>query len=101
METVAECGYVAIDLYDGSLMYDFKQDRLTICDIDLFAKVLCTQWIRSVKTGIKVYGSLSGSGILHLKSFPRNGILYKNFLKEISKCSIPFLLSADDKSLCS
>ncbi len=38
MKTVAECGYAAIDLYDGSLMYDFLHDRLTICDIDLFAK---------------------------------------------------------------
>lgn len=31
-------GYVAIDFYDGSLMYDFKKDALTICDIDFFRK---------------------------------------------------------------
>ncbi|WP_172195018.1 GNAT family N-acetyltransferase [Saccharibacillus qingshengii] len=43
METVLEfhahveaLGYVAIDFYDGSLMYDFSTGRLTICDIDLY-----------------------------------------------------------------
>ena len=31
-------GYVAVDFYDGSLMYDFEHDVLTICDIDFFRK---------------------------------------------------------------
>lgn len=35
---VIERGYVAVDFYDGSLMYDFARDRLTICDIDLYHK---------------------------------------------------------------
>lgn len=30
--------YVAIDFYDGSIMYDFKNDVTTICDIDFFRK---------------------------------------------------------------
>lgn len=30
--------YVAVDFYDGSLLYDFITDKLTICDIDLFQK---------------------------------------------------------------
>lgn len=30
--------YVAVDFYDGSLMYDFERQQLTICDIDLFKK---------------------------------------------------------------
>lgn len=38
IKTVTECGYVAIDLYDGSFIYDFLRDTLTICDIDLFLK---------------------------------------------------------------
>lgn len=38
LETVSERGYVAVDFYDGSLMYDFKNDVMTICDIDLFRK---------------------------------------------------------------
>lgn len=29
-------GYVAIDFYDGSIMYDFANDITTICDIDFF-----------------------------------------------------------------
>ncbi len=31
-------GYVAIDFYDGSIMYDFKNDFTMICDIDFFRK---------------------------------------------------------------
>lgn len=38
MESVADAGYVAVDFYDSSLMYDFFNDELTICDIDLFRK---------------------------------------------------------------
>ena len=34
----AERGYVGIDLYDGSLIYDFATDNLSFCDIDLFAR---------------------------------------------------------------
>ena len=31
-------GYVAIDFYDGSIMYDHGSGKTTICDIDLFQK---------------------------------------------------------------
>ncbi len=31
-------GYVAVDFYDGSIMYDFESDTTTICDIDFFRK---------------------------------------------------------------
>lgn len=34
-------GYVAVDFYDGSIMYDFKHGTTTICDIDLFRKKPC------------------------------------------------------------
>ncbi|MGL4453182.1 MAG: serine/threonine protein kinase [Sarcina sp.] len=37
-EVVAEKGYVAIDFYDGSIMYDFKSNKTTICDIDFYEK---------------------------------------------------------------
>ena len=30
--------YAAVDFYDGSIMYDFKRDFVTICDIDFFRK---------------------------------------------------------------
>ncbi|MDO3411161.1 serine/threonine protein kinase [Saccharibacillus sp. CPCC 101409] len=33
---VESLGYVAIDFYDGSLIYDFDTGRLTICDIDFY-----------------------------------------------------------------
>ncbi len=35
---VAACGYVAIDFYDGSIMYDFENEKTVICDIDFYAK---------------------------------------------------------------
>ena len=38
METVVKANYIAVDFYDSSLMYDFYNDKLTICDIDLFRK---------------------------------------------------------------
>ncbi len=38
LEEVIQCGYVAIDFYDGSIMYDFDKNKTTICDIDFFAK---------------------------------------------------------------
>lgn len=36
---VAKQGYVAIDFYDGSIMYDFGAKQTFICDIDLYAKL--------------------------------------------------------------
>ena len=38
LENVNRKGYVAVDFYDGSILYDFVTDRITICDIDLFQK---------------------------------------------------------------
>jgi len=31
-------GYVAIDFYDGSIMYDFNANKTIICDIDFYSK---------------------------------------------------------------
>ncbi|SHM73502.1 serine/threonine protein kinase [Gracilibacillus kekensis] len=31
-------GYVAVDFYDGSILYDFKRDEVKICDIDFYRK---------------------------------------------------------------
>ncbi|MDL2232711.1 phosphotransferase [Ruminococcaceae bacterium OttesenSCG-928-L11] len=36
---VAERGYVAVDFYDGSIMYDFDSRKTAICDIDFYVKV--------------------------------------------------------------
>lgn len=35
---IANKGYIAIDFYDGSILYDFKTETTTICDIDFFCK---------------------------------------------------------------
>lgn len=38
LANVAEKHYTAVDFYDGSLIYNFEEDKLMICDIDLFSK---------------------------------------------------------------
>lgn len=38
LDTVSKSEYVAVDFYDGSIMYDFSRDTTTICDIDFFRK---------------------------------------------------------------
>lgn len=35
---IESMGYVAIDFYDGSIIYDFKKNITKICDIDFFRK---------------------------------------------------------------
>ncbi|MWC30639.1 serine/threonine protein kinase [Paenibacillus sp. MMS18-CY102] len=35
-EYVEASGYVAVDFYDGSLLYDFSMDEMKICDIDFY-----------------------------------------------------------------
>lgn len=37
-EHVAIQNYVAIDFYDGSIMYNYENNKTVICDIDLFGK---------------------------------------------------------------
>lgn len=37
-EQVARENYIAIDFYDGSILYDFEKGRTTICDIDFFRR---------------------------------------------------------------
>ena len=41
-ECIASQNYVAIDFYDGSIMYDFENGKTTICDIDFFRKQPCS-----------------------------------------------------------
>ena len=41
-EYIASQNYVAIDFYDGSIIYDFENGKTTICDIDFFRKRPCT-----------------------------------------------------------
>lgn len=37
-ETFINAGYVAVDFYDSSIMYDFENNDVAFCDIDLFRK---------------------------------------------------------------
>ncbi len=38
---VTSQGYVGIDFYDGSILYDFLSRKTTVCDIDFFRKKPC------------------------------------------------------------
>lgn len=40
-EHVVSKNYVAIDFYDGSILYDFENGKTTICDIDFFQRQPC------------------------------------------------------------
>ena len=42
LEAVHEAGYVAVDFYDGSVMYNFEAEKTVVCDIDFFRKKPCT-----------------------------------------------------------
>ncbi len=44
-EHVALSGYVAVDFYDGSILYDFSRHITMICDIDFYAKVPYTNTV--------------------------------------------------------
>lgn len=37
-ETFIDLGYIAVDFYDSSIIYDFDKNRVIFCDIDLFKK---------------------------------------------------------------
>nr|WP_300866263.1 phosphotransferase [uncultured Acetatifactor sp.] len=41
LEHTASRGYVAIDFYDGSILYDFDKGKTTVCDIDFFRRRPC------------------------------------------------------------
>ena len=36
---ICQHNYVAIDFYDGSIMYDFENEKTVICDIDFYQKM--------------------------------------------------------------
>ncbi|HML47858.1 MAG TPA: serine/threonine protein kinase, partial [Clostridia bacterium] len=35
---VAAKGYIALDFYDGSILYDYGKNKVVLCDIDLYQK---------------------------------------------------------------
>lgn len=39
VQTMSARGYFAMDLYDGSLLYDFARRKMTVCDIDLAVRM--------------------------------------------------------------
>ena len=47
-ESFIDAGYVAVDFYDSSIIYDFENDNVTFCDIDLFRK---TPTVNDLGTG--------------------------------------------------
>lgn len=38
LQYVHSRGYLAVDFYDGSVMYDFESGRTTVCDVDFFVR---------------------------------------------------------------
>jgi serine/threonine-protein kinase len=50
---VESMNYIAVDFYDGSILYDFDRDAVTICDIDFFRKAPSTNDIGEAFWGTK------------------------------------------------
>lgn len=46
-------GYVAVDFYDSSIIYNFETDEVTFCDIDLFRKMPTTNDLEKDYFGTK------------------------------------------------
>jgi len=42
---VAEKNYVAVDFYDGSILYDFEHEKTVVCDIDFYAEAPYTNQV--------------------------------------------------------
>lgn len=38
MQHIHDCGYVGIDIYDASFLYNFDAELLTVCDLDVCAR---------------------------------------------------------------
>jgi len=56
-EYIESKGYVAVDFYDGSILYDFTNDITKICDIDFYKKKPVTNDIGENFWGSKRYKS--------------------------------------------
>lgn len=41
LDSVHRAGYLAVDFYDGSILYDFARKQTLICDMDYFMKKPC------------------------------------------------------------
>lgn len=52
-ESFIIAGYVAVDFYDSSIIYNFETDEVTFCDIDLFRKMPTTNDLEKDYFGIK------------------------------------------------
>ena len=53
LEEVSNKNYVAVDFYDSSIIYDFENDDITLCDIDLFSKKPCINYLGENYPGTK------------------------------------------------
>lgn len=53
LSNVSHRGYVAVDFYDGSMMYDFGSDNTFLCDIDFFQKAPITNTLGADWYGTK------------------------------------------------
>jgi len=44
-------GYIAVDFYDGSIMFDFINKKTFLCDIEFYAKKPCINgwWVKFVE----------------------------------------------------
>lgn len=69
---------VAVDFYDGSIIYDFKSDLIALCDVDFFRKAPAIndrgeEWFGTKRLKAHVFSAMRNHhyGLIGMKIFPR------------------------------
>lgn len=97
LEYTASRQYLAVDFYDGSILYDFESGRTSICDIDFFRRMPCVNdmgrmWGSSFnsKTVIPLIASINSCVVIIISLLEYNiqTLLYKNFFLYFCRCSL-------------
>lgn len=88
MQHVHDGGYVAIDIYDASFLYDFDKHHLTICDIDVFAQ----------KPMVNTMGRMWGSSRFMSPEEYRFGAVIDEITNVYTLGAIAFLFFGDERA---
>ncbi len=87
---VAKQRYVAIDFYDGSIMYDFNKNKTVVCDIDFYTKAPYTNNM----------GRMWGSSLFMSPEEYKLGAVIDEITNVYAMGATAFSLFGDDSDRC-
>lgn len=87
MQHIHNCGYVAIDIYDASFIYDVDHQRLTVCDIDAFER----------KPMVNIMGRMYGSSRFMSPEEFEQGATIDEITNVYTLGAIAFLFFGDER----